>query len=115
VAGQVGEAYVLGCPAEILFPVSGRFNLARRSHLAVPTLSWQAVVGIRYVPFGRKALTQDQLRGDRQPNASPRYGSGGWQLSLLPIDIRGSGPMVVRFQTLLEREIACARKAPAMR
>jgi uncharacterized protein (TIGR03790 family) len=65
VSGQVGEAYVLGAVRpEILFPAYlAGFNLAEAFYLAIPTLSWQAVVvgDPLCAPFSRKPLTHDEL------------------------------------------------------
>jgi uncharacterized protein (TIGR03790 family) len=65
VSGQVGEAYLLGAVRpDILFPAYlAGFNLAEAYYLAMPTLSWQAVVvgDPLCAPFGRKALTREQL------------------------------------------------------
>lgn len=71
VAGQVGEAYVLGAVRpEILFPayLSG-FNLAEAFYLASPTLSWQQVVigDPLAAPFDRQQLTRAELEEAEDP------------------------------------------------
>ena len=77
VAGQVGEAYLLGAVRpDILFPayLSG-FSLAEAFSLATPTLSWQTVVigDPLCAPFRRKVLT----RTDLEDRIDPRTGLPG--------------------------------------
>ena len=120
VSGQVGEAYMLGAVRpEILFPAYlAGFNLAEAFYLAVPTLSWQTVVvgDPLCAPFGRKALTREQLEDaadsvTRLPGLFAKR-----RLATLLATNRefpeAAAPMVVRFQTLLERDDqASARRA----
>jgi uncharacterized protein (TIGR03790 family) len=68
VSGQVGEAFRRGAVRpEILFPayVAG-FTLAEAFYLALPTLSWQAVVvgDPLAAPFGGRRLTRGELEED---------------------------------------------------
>jgi len=120
VAGQVGEAYVLGAVRpEILFPAYlAGFNLAEAFYLAMPTLSWQTVVvgDPLCAPFGRQTLTREQLE-DATDAATGLPGLfAKRRLAALLASNRefpeAAAPMVVRFQTLLERDDrAGARRA----
>ena len=112
VSGQVGEAYVLGAVRpEILFPAYlAGFNLVEAFYLAVPTLSWQTVVvgDPLCAPFGRKPLAREQLEDvvDAVTGLPGLFAKRRLAVLLaanqeIP---EAAGPLVVRFQTLLERD-----------
>ena len=120
VSGQVAEAYQLGAVRpEILFPAyMAGFNLAEAFYLAVPTLSWQTVVvgDPLCAPFGRKALTREQLEdGADAATGLPAQFAKRRIATLLATsrDLpQAAAPLVVRYQTLLERDDqAGARRA----
>jgi uncharacterized protein (TIGR03790 family) len=112
VSGQVGEAYVLGAVRpEILFPAyMAGFNLVEAFYLAVPTLSWQTVVvgDPLCAPFGRKPLAREQLEDVTDAVTGLPGLFAKRRLAVLLADNRdipeAAGPLVVRFQTLLERD-----------
>jgi len=111
VAGQVGEAYLLGAVRpEILFPAYlAGFNLAEAFYLAVPTLSWQTVVvgDPLCAPFGRKALAREQLEEGTDVTGLPGFFAKRRLAALLATNREFpevAAPMVVRFQMLLERD-----------
>src|SRR5262245_5198827 len=120
VAGQVTEAYVLGAVRpEILFPAYlAGFNLAEAFYLAAPTLSWQTIVvgDPLCAPFSRQALTPGQLEdGTDTVTGLPGLFAKRRLAALLAMNREfpeAAAPMVVRFQTLLERDDRVgARKA----
>jgi uncharacterized protein (TIGR03790 family) len=120
VSGHVGEAYVLGAVRpEILFPAYlVGFSLAEAFYLAAPTLSWQTVVvgDPLCAPFGRKALTREQLEDAIDPvTGIPGLFSRRRVAAVLASNREipeAAGPLVVRSQTLLEHsDSAGARRA----
>jgi Tfp pilus assembly protein PilF len=112
ISGQVGEAYMLGAVRpEILFPAYlAGFNLAEAFYLAVPTLSWQTVVvgDPLCAPFGRKPLAGEQLEdGTDAMTGLPGIFAKRRLTALLAANqevSEAAAPLVVRFQTLLERD-----------
>jgi uncharacterized protein (TIGR03790 family) len=120
VSGQVAESFVLGAVRpEILFPayVAG-FNLAEAFYLAVPTLSWQTVVvgDPLCAPFDGKTLARDELEGATDSvTGLPALFAKRRLAAFLAAnrDVpEAAAPMVVRFQTLFERDDrAGARRA----
>ena len=75
VSGQVSEAYAFGAVRpEILFPAYlAGFNLVEAFYLAMPVLSWQAVVvgDPLCAPFARMPLSRDEL--EEPADASTGY------------------------------------------
>src|SRR5262249_7005824 len=111
-SGQVAEAYVLGAVRpEILFPAYlAGFNLAEAFYLAVPTLSWQTVVvgDPLCAPFGQKPLTSDRLEEPTDavtglPGLFARRRLAAYRTANPEVP-EAAIPLVVRFQTLLERD-----------
>src|SRR5262245_10443644 len=112
VSGQVAEAYVLGAVRpEILFPAYlAGFNLAEAFYLAVPTLSWRTVVvgDPLCTPFGRKPLTSEQLEDTTDavtglPGLFAKRRLAAFRATNPEVP-EAAIPLVVRFQTLLERD-----------
>ncbi|PYR00792.1 MAG: hypothetical protein DMF96_02305 [Acidobacteria bacterium] len=112
VSGQVAEAYVLGAVRpEVLFPAYlAGFNLAEAFYLAVPALSWQTVVvgDPLCAPFGRKPLAREQLEDVTDAATGLPGLFAKRRLAVLLAANQeipeAAGPLVVRFQTLLERD-----------
>ena len=120
VSGQVAEAYVLGAVRpEILFPAYlAGFNLAEAFYLAVPTLSWQTVVvgDPLCAPFGRKPLAREQLEEATDAVTGLPGLFAKRRVAVLLAANRdlpeAAVPLVVRSQTLLERDVPLgARRA----
>jgi Tfp pilus assembly protein PilF len=111
VAGQVGEAYVMGAVRpEILFPAYlAGFNLAESFYLASPTLSWQQVVigDPLTAPFRGQDLTReitndiDPVTGLPAQFAKRRLASLRTTNDVLP---DAALEMFLRGETLLLRE-----------
>jgi uncharacterized protein (TIGR03790 family) len=74
VAGQIAEPYLLGAiRPDILFPAYlAGFNLAEAFYLAMPTLSWKAVIiGDPLMrPFSGRSLTSSEIEGPVDPATS---------------------------------------------
>ena len=112
VSGQVAEAYVLGAVRpEILFPAYlAGFNLVEAFYLAIPTLSWQTVVvgDPLCAPFGRRPLAREQLEEVIDETTGLPGLFGRRRLAAFLAANRevpqAAAPLVVRSQTLLERE-----------
>jgi uncharacterized protein (TIGR03790 family) len=111
VSGQVDEAYVAGAVRpEILFPayVSG-FNLVEAFYLAMPTLSWQAVVigDPLCAPFSRTLLSRDQLEEPVDPATGYPGLFAKRRIAVVLAGYRDVPPAAavgfVRAQSLLER------------
>jgi uncharacterized protein (TIGR03790 family) len=112
VAGQVAEAYLLGAVRpDILFPAYfAGFNLGEAFYMAVPTLSWQAVVvgDPLCAPFSRKPLVRQQLEeGTDEVTGLPGLFAKRRVAALLAANREipaVAAPQVVRFQVLLEND-----------
>jgi uncharacterized protein (TIGR03790 family) len=120
VSGQVGEAYMRGAiRPQILFPayLSG-FNLAEAFYMALPTLSWQAVIvgDPLCAPFKRQQASAENL----EAALDPATGLPGFFAKRRLPALRASNPElpetalppVAKFQALLDRDDhAGARRA----
>jgi uncharacterized protein (TIGR03790 family) len=112
VSGQVGEAFVRGAVRpEILFPayLSG-FNLAEAFYMALPTLSWQAVVvgDPLCAPFNRERFRVEDLEAP----PDPATGLPGLFAKRVLAALRAANrdlpdaalPLVAKFQVLVDRD-----------
>jgi uncharacterized protein (TIGR03790 family) len=112
VSGQVGEAYMRGAiRPQVLFPayLSG-FNLAEAFYMAMPTLSWQAVIvgDPLCAPFKRHRVNAEDLEAPPDPGTGlPGFFAKRRLAALRAADRNlpdAALPLVVKFQTLLEHD-----------